>query len=99
MDWRHPQFWRLRQHESNRTAQPTGRPFRANSMSYPLTVVPPILNIVVPHSPHLPRVANRPFFSVTSSDSCISRCARHFRQYPLIVNSFLIGSSSLILVP
>ena len=78
--------------------QLAGRLFTASSISYPLADVPPILNIVVPHSPHLPRVANRPFFNVTSSAFCISRCARHFRQYPLIVNSFMFGSSLMTLV-
>ena len=50
----------------------------------------PILYIPVPHSPHLPRVAGRPFFIVTCSASCISRLSLHFRQYPVIVISFLI---------
>ena len=27
-NWQHPQLWRLRQHESDHTAQPTGRAFR-----------------------------------------------------------------------
>ena len=45
----------------------------------------PILNIVDPHSPHLPRVASRPFFMVTCSASWISRLSRHFIQYPVIV--------------
>ena len=67
-----------------------------SSILYPLTAVPPILNIVVPHSPHLPRVAARPFFSVTSSAFCISRCARHFRQYPVIVSSSPFVSSSMV---
>ena len=48
----------------------------------------PILNILAPHSPHLPRVAGRPFFIVTCSASCISRLSLHFRQYPVIINSF-----------
>ena len=48
----------------------------------------PILNILAPHSPHLPRVAGRPFFIVTCSASCISRLSLHFRQYPVIANSF-----------
>ena len=49
----------------------------------------PILYIPVPHSPHLPRVAGRPFFIVTCSVSCISRLSLHFTQYPVIVNSFI----------
>lgn len=44
----------------------------------------PILNIVLPHSPHLPRVAALPFFIVTCCASCISRLSRHFMQYPVI---------------
>ena len=44
----------------------------------------PILNIVLPHSPHLPLVAGRPFFIVTCSASWISLLSRHFIQYPVI---------------
>ena len=44
----------------------------------------PILNIVVPHSPQLPRVAGRPFFIVTGWPFWISRLSRHFMQYPII---------------
>ena len=40
----------------------------------------PILNIVVPHSPHLPLVAGLPFFIVTAWASRISRCSLHFKQ-------------------
>lgn len=43
----------------------------------------PILNMVVPHSPHLPRVAGLPFFMVTCLESCISRLSRHLMQYPV----------------
>ena len=43
----------------------------------------PILNIVAPHSPQLPRVAGRPFFIVTGRVLWISRLSRHFRQYPV----------------
>ena len=50
----------------------------------------PVLYIPAPHSPHLPRVAGRPFFIVTCSVSCISRLSLHFKQYPVIVNSFHI---------
>ena len=51
----------------------------------------PILNIVVPHSPQLPRVAVRPFFIVTGWPSWISRLSQHLMQYPVIgiVPSFL----------
>ena len=47
----------------------------------------PILNIVVPHSPQVPRVAGRPFFIVTGWAFRISRLSRHFRQYPVIESS------------
>ena len=40
----------------------------------------PILNIVVPHSPHEPLVAGLPFFIVTAWRSRISRCSLHFIQ-------------------
>ena len=49
----------------------------------------PILNIVVPQSPHLPRVAGRPFFMVTCCGSCMYLLSRHFMQYPVIEESFL----------
>lgn len=48
----------------------------------------PILNIVVPHAPHFPRVAGLPFFIVTCSASWISRWSLHFMQYPVIAYSF-----------
>ena len=47
----------------------------------------PILNIVVPHSPQVPRVAGRQFFIVTGWAFRISRLSRHFRQYPVIESS------------
>ena len=40
----------------------------------------PILNTVLPQTEHFPRVAGRPFFSVTDSGFVMSRWARHFRQ-------------------
>ena len=48
----------------------------------------PILNIVAPHSPHLPRVAGFPFFIVTCSVSCISRFYLHFMPCPEIRPEF-----------
>ena len=54
----------------------------------------PILNIVLPHSPHLPLVAGRPFFIVTCSASWISLLSRHFIQYPVIEKP--LGLYSLI---
>ena len=55
----------------------------------------PILNIVVPHSPQLPRVAGRPFFIVTGWPFWISRLSRHLMQYPVIgiVPSFLTSQT------
>lgn len=52
-------------------------------------VAAPILNIVVPQSPHLPRVAGRPFFMVTRRGSWISLLSRHLMQYPVIEESSL----------
>ena len=40
----------------------------------------PILQMVVPHSGHLPLVMGRPFLVTTSMVSCISRFALHFMQ-------------------
>ena len=50
-------------------------------------VAAPILNIVVPQSPHFPRVAGRPFFMVTRCAFWMSRRSRHFMQYPVIERS------------
>ena len=41
----------------------------------------PILNILVPHSGHLPSVAGRPFFIVIWTASFISRLDLHLTQY------------------
>jgi hypothetical protein len=41
----------------------------------------PILNILVPHSGHLPSVAGRPFFIVICVASFISRLVLHLTQY------------------
>jgi hypothetical protein len=43
---------------------------------------PKILNITVPHTGHLPLIALRPFFIVSSTPSAISRLALHLTQYP-----------------
>jgi HAMP domain-containing protein len=40
----------------------------------------PILNILVPHSGHVPSVAGRPFFIVTGLAPLIWRCVLHFMQ-------------------
>lgn len=43
---------------------------------------PSILNITVPHVGHLPFIALRPFFMVSSTPSIISFLALHLTQYP-----------------
>jgi hypothetical protein len=43
---------------------------------------PSILNITVPHVGHLPLMAFRPFFIVSSTASTISFFALHLTQYP-----------------
>lgn len=50
--------------------------FRRKSCYFAL----PILNIVVPHTGHLPFVAGLPFFIVVASAPDISRCVLHFKQ-------------------
>jgi hypothetical protein len=40
----------------------------------------PILNILVPHTGHVPSVAGRPFFMVIGFAFLISRCVLHFMQ-------------------
>ena len=49
----------------------------------------PILNMVVPQVPQVPRVAGRPFFIVTSSALWISLVSLHFMQYPVIATPSL----------
>jgi hypothetical protein len=41
----------------------------------------PILNILVPHTEHVPCVAGLPFFIVTAVGLTISLLALHFTQY------------------
>jgi hypothetical protein len=41
---------------------------------------PPILNILVPQVPHVPSVANLPFFMVICLGLCMSLFALHFTQ-------------------
>src|SRR5271169_778021 len=43
---------------------------------------PRILNITTPQVGHLPLIAFRPFFMVSSTASAISFFALHFTQYP-----------------
>ena len=105
-----PQLWRPKRDEtkglilSHCFRQPSRRTRRTLRSPTTLALVPagptvqdafPILNIVVPHSPQLPRVAARPFFIVTGWPFWISRLSRHFMQYPVIgiVPSFLTSQS------
>src|SRR5512136_1115992 len=48
---------------------------------------PRILNITVPHVGHLPLIALRPFFIVSSTASAISFLALHLTQYPSAIES------------
>src|SRR5277367_2492057 len=54
---------------------------------------PKILNITVPQTGHLPLMALRPFFIVSSTPSAISRLALHLTQYPSAIN-FLLPNAS-----
>jgi hypothetical protein len=49
--------------------------------------LPRILNITVPQVGHLPLMALRPFFIVSSTPSEISFLALHLTQYPSAINS------------
>ncbi len=48
-----------------------------------INYLPPILNIPVPHTGHLPFIAGLPFFNVTGTAVGSSRFARHLTQYML----------------
>lgn len=49
---------------------------------------PRILNMTVPQVGHLPLMALRPFFMVSSMPSAISFLALHLTQYPSAINGF-----------
>lgn len=51
---------------------------------------PRILNITVPQVGHLPLMALRPFFIVSSTPSAISFLALHLTQYPSAINGFTV---------
>src|SRR6185503_374896 len=55
---------------------------------------PRILNMTVPQVGHLPLIAFRPFFMVSSTASVISFLALHLTQYPSGIRVFLPGASS-----
>src|SRR5476649_2097167 len=54
---------------------------------------PRILNITVPQTGHLPLMALRPFFIVSSTPSAISRFALHLTQYPSAIKTFTVLAS------
>jgi len=56
-----------------------------------LAFPPKILNITVPHVGHLPLMALRPFFIVSSTASIISFLALHLTQYPSGIEKFAAG--------
>jgi cytochrome c biogenesis factor len=47
-----------------------------------VALLPKILNITVPQVGHLPLIARRPFFIVSSTPLMISFLALHLTQYP-----------------
>src|SRR6185437_9353245 len=54
---------------------------------------PKILNMTVPHVGHLPLMALRPFFIVSSTASTISFLALHLTQYPSGIKFFRADAS------
>ncbi len=52
---------------------------------------PRILNMTVPQVGHLPLMALRPFFMVSSTPLAISFLALHLTQYPSGINSLTAG--------
>jgi hypothetical protein len=54
---------------------------------------PRILNITVPQVGHLPLMALRPFFIVSSTASTISFLALHLTQYPSGIKFFRAGAT------
>jgi len=59
----------------------------------------PILNILVPHTGHVPCVAGLPFFIVMLLVSLISLLARHFTQYACISVHPLFDMNDRLFVP
>src|SRR5208283_3435705 len=54
---------------------------------------PRILNITVPQVGHLPLMALRPFFIVSSTPLAISFLALHLTQYPSAIKIFTVRAS------
>jgi len=52
--------------------------------------LPNILNMTVPQVGHLPLMALRPFFMVSSTPSAISFLALHLTQYPSAIKMFTV---------
>src|SRR5260221_8322782 len=57
---------------------------------------PRILNITVPQVGHLPLIALRPFFIVSSTPSTISFLALHLTQYPSGIEKFQTFKASCL---
>ncbi len=61
----------------------------AGSVEETLALPPRILNMTVPQVGHLPLMALRPFFIVSSTASTISFFALHLTQYPSGIENWL----------
>jgi hypothetical protein len=59
----------------------------------PAPALPKILNMTVPQVGHLPLMALRPFFMVSSTPLAISFLALHLTQYPSAIKIFTIRAS------
>jgi hypothetical protein len=59
---------------------------------------PKILNMTVPQVGHLPLIALRPFFMVSSTASIISFFALHLTQYPSGIKNLLPDASCVMAV-
>ena len=55
--------------------------------------LPKILNITVPQVGHLPLMALRPFFIVSSTPSAMGFLALHLTQYPSDIKNFTVSTS------
>ena len=60
----------------------------AAGVSVAMAALPKILNMTVPQVGHLPLMALRPFFIVSSTPSEISFLALHLTQYPSGIKKF-----------
>jgi hypothetical protein len=58
-----------------------GPAFAASFFALAFPIPPPILNILVPQTEHVPDIALRPFFKVTWFSPFISLFFLHFTQY------------------